>query len=180
MLNICNEAARCLLCGDAACTAACSKGYDPAGMLRSIRFGNPAGAVWKVDGTGCASCDGACEQACRHYDFPLRIRQTAAALPKRRAKPDLNRLATDFLGVPCENPFFLSSSVVASGYDMCARALSMGWAGVVFKPLVCSSPRRFLPGSMPLARRILPLWDSGTWSRFRIMIRKKTSRPCGD
>lgn len=69
MLNICNEAARCLLCGDAACTAACSKGYDPAGMLRSIRFGNPAGAVWKVDGTGCASCDGACEQACRHYDF---------------------------------------------------------------------------------------------------------------
>ena len=38
MLNICNEAARCLLCGDAACTAACSKGYDPAGMLRSIRF----------------------------------------------------------------------------------------------------------------------------------------------
>lgn len=145
MLNICNEAARCLLCGDAACTAACSKGYDPAGMLRSIRFGNPAGAAWKVDGTGCASCDGACEQACRHYDFPLRIRQTAAALPKRRAKPDLNRLATDFLGVPCENPFFLSSSVVASGYDMCARALSMGWAGVVFKTIGLFIPQEVSP-----------------------------------
>lgn len=45
MLNICNEAARCLLCGDAACTAACSKGYDPAGMLRSIRFGNCRGCL---------------------------------------------------------------------------------------------------------------------------------------
>lgn len=27
-------------------------------------------------------------------------------------------LTTQMCGVPCENPFFLSSSVVASGYDM--------------------------------------------------------------
>lgn len=145
MLNIRNEAARCLLCRDAACTAACPKGYDPAGMLRSIRFEDPAGAAWKADAAGCAACPGACEKACRHYDVPVRIRQVAAALPGRRPKPDMDRLAIDFLGVHCENPFFLSSSVVASGYDMCARALSMGWAGVVFKTIGLFIPQEVSP-----------------------------------
>ena len=42
-------------------------------------------------------------------------------------------LGIDFCGVHCENPFFLSSSVVASGYEMCAKALKMGWGGVVYK-----------------------------------------------
>jgi dihydropyrimidine dehydrogenase (NAD+) subunit PreA len=36
-----------------------------------------------------------------------------------------------------ENPFLLSSSVVASTYDMCARAFEAGWAGICFKT-VCS------------------------------------------
>ena len=38
---------------------------------------------------------------------------------------------------PCENPFLLSSSVVASTYDMCARAFEAGWAGACFKT-ICS------------------------------------------
>jgi len=37
--------------------------------------------------------------------------------------------------VPLENPFLLSSSVVGSTYDMCARAFEAGWAGVSFKTI---------------------------------------------
>lgn len=62
-------------------------------------------------------------------------------------------LHTDICGIPLENPFLLSSSVVSSNYDMCARAFEAGWAGAVFKT-VCSfeihecSPRfGALPGS---------------------------------
>lgn len=41
-------------------------------------------------------------------------------------------LKTNICGIPLENPFLLSSSVVASTYEMCARAFDMGWAGVTF------------------------------------------------
>lgn len=44
-------------------------------------------------------------------------------------------LSIEFCGCKCENPFFLSSSVVGSNYEMCAKALEMGWAGVVFKTI---------------------------------------------
>ena len=50
---------------------------------------------------------------------------------------DENRLRTDLCGIPLENPFLLSSSVVGSTYDMCARAFEAGWAGVAFKT-ICS------------------------------------------
>lgn len=41
----------------------------------------------------------------------------------------------EFCGIECENPFFLSSSVVGSNYEMCSKALDMGWGGVVFKTI---------------------------------------------
>lgn len=44
-------------------------------------------------------------------------------------------LSIDFCGVHCENPFFLSSSVVGSNYEMVAKAFDMGWAGVAFKTI---------------------------------------------
>jgi dihydropyrimidine dehydrogenase (NAD+) subunit PreA len=47
------------------------------------------------------------------------------------------RLRTQMCGIPLENPFLLSSSVVASTYDMCARAFEAGWAGAAFKT-ICS------------------------------------------
>lgn len=47
----------------------------------------------------------------------------------------MKNLNIRFCGIECENPFFLASSVVASNYDMCARALDMGWGGIVFKTL---------------------------------------------
>ncbi len=44
-------------------------------------------------------------------------------------------LSIDFLGVKCENPFFLSSSPVGSDYEMCAKALDAGWGGIYFKTI---------------------------------------------
>ena len=44
-------------------------------------------------------------------------------------------LSIDFLGVKCENPFFLSSSPVGSNYEMCAKALEAGWGGIYYKSI---------------------------------------------
>ncbi|MEI6054588.1 MAG: NAD-dependent dihydropyrimidine dehydrogenase subunit PreA [Lentisphaerota bacterium] len=41
----------------------------------------------------------------------------------------------EFCGVKCENPFFLSSSPVSHGYDMCARAFKAGWGGAAYKTI---------------------------------------------
>ena len=52
-----------------------------------------------------------------------------------RLLEDETALETDICGVRLENPFLLSSSVVASTYDMCARAFEAGWAGATFKTI---------------------------------------------
>ena len=52
----------------------------------------------------------------------------------KRKRP--KSLETEFCGVKCENPFFLSSSPVGHGYDMCAKAFETGWGGIVYKTIV--------------------------------------------
>lgn len=42
-------------------------------------------------------------------------------------------LKIDFCGVEFPNPFCLSSSPVGNTYEMCARAMDLGWGGVVYK-----------------------------------------------
>ena len=143
MLRPYEEACRCLLCTDAPCTAACPKGQDPARSLRALRFQHPTGAAAYTDPARCAGCEAPCETACLHYDTPIRIRTVAAQLPAPvSGQVDLG---IDFCGVHCENPFFLSSSVVASGYEMCAKALNMGWAGVVYKTVGFLTPSEVSP-----------------------------------
>lgn len=44
-------------------------------------------------------------------------------------------LSINYLGVNCENPFFLSSSPVGSNYEMVAKAFESGWGGVFFKTI---------------------------------------------
>lgn len=72
-------------------------------------------------------------------------------------------LSIDFLGVHCENPFFLSSSPVGSDYEMVAKAFDTGWGGVAYKtvgiflPDECS-PRFDITGN-----------PSGAWGGFKNM-----------
>ena len=136
------EAARCLLCENAPCTAACTHG-DPARMLRAIRFDNSRNAAKWIAACTDADLDAA-EHACIHYDRPIRIKEIAGCLPRTEgdaaapqetdaeSKPSLE---TVFCGMKCENPFFLASSAVCTNYEMVARAFDAGWAGVFYKTI---------------------------------------------
>ena len=134
---------RCAICVDAPCSSACGK-MDPAGFLRSIWFDNEkTAAAGLPEENPCVNCPAPCEEACvRPHEVPVRSlmgRLYDAIRPKLEipVPEDENRLRTDICGVPLENPFLLSSSVVASTYDMCARAFEAGWAGAAFKT-ICS------------------------------------------
>lgn len=130
------ESARCLLCHEPQCAKACPKGARPDKFIRSLRFDNLNGAKAYI--TGCEDCDAPCMAACTRgkIDRPVEIKQTAEYIVSaaKDVRPEAD-LSMTFCGIKCENPFFLSSSVVASGYDMCAKALDMGWAGVVYKTI---------------------------------------------
>ena len=134
MLHIHEEAARCLLCNDAPCTKACAKG-DPARAIRAIRFNNEKN-VWRwLEGCTDADLDRA-EQACIHYDRPIRIRELLRSVtPAPSASASPPSLAITFCGIPCENPFFLASSAICTNYDMVSRALEAGWGGVFYKTI---------------------------------------------
>ena len=133
-IHVKEEAARCLLCEDAPCTKACKNG-DPARAIRAIRFENQKNAWRWIEGCTDADLQQA-EQACIHYDRPLRISELLNAV-----KCDTNivekfpSLDIDFCGIHCDNPFFLASSAICTRYDMVARAFDMGWAGVFYKTI---------------------------------------------
>ncbi len=134
---------RCALCKDAPCAAACER-LDPAGLLRSIWFRNEQGAVSRLpEENPCRDCDAPCEQACvRSGEVPIRrlVNRLYDEVKPETETPvsgDEDRLKCDLCGIELENPFLLSSSVVASTYDMCARAFEAGWAGACFKT-ICS------------------------------------------
>ena len=132
-LRLQEEAARCLLCADAPCTAACRAG-DPARGVRALRFDNAAGAAkWFAP---CSEADlAAAEAACIHYDRPVRLRELAASLPAVDGAGGNPSLEIDFCGLHCENPFFLASSAICTNYEMVAAALEAGWAGVFYKTI---------------------------------------------
>ena len=133
----------CALCGDAPCDAACAK-LDPAALLRSAWFRNEQGAAFRLPADNpCQTCDAPCERACvRPGEVPVRdlVNRLYYQVKPEAETPvpgNEDRLKCDLCGIPLENPFLLSSSVVASTYDMCARAFEAGWAGACFKT-VCS------------------------------------------
>lgn len=155
MLNIKQEASRCLLCVDGACTKACKSGFDPARALRSVYFENKNGAAEFVDSDVCSDCSGECEVACVHYDTPIRIREFISLLPKK-SEPVKVDLSTDFLGVHFENPFILSSSIVAGSYDMCATAFRAGWAGAAYKTIGFFKPNEVSPRFDAISKESAP------------------------
>ena len=134
---------RCTLCGRAPCDSACEK-IKPASLLRSVWFANEQTAAQRLPETNpCLTCAAPCERACvRAGEVPIREvinRLYYQVKPECETPlpPDESRLRCDLCGIPLENPFLLSSSVVASTYDMCARAFEAGWAGACFKT-VCT------------------------------------------
>lgn len=72
-------------------------------------------------------------------------------------------LSIEFLGVKCENPFFLSSSPVCSNYEMIKKAFEMGWAGVFYKTLGIFIPDECSP-RFDITRK-----ESAVWTGFKNM-----------
>ncbi len=140
-----NISSSCLLCENAKCNKACPHAYKPANLLRSVRFENKDVAGRYVDKDVCATCEGFCEKACIHYDEKVRIKKAIELTPKCDVDLDDVSLEIDFMGVKCENPFFLSSSVVGSNYEMCAKALEEGYGGVVYKTIGFYLPNEVSP-----------------------------------
>jgi len=158
-LNIREEAARCLLCEDAPCTKACGKG-DVARAIRAIRFDN-AKNVWRWT-ADCTDADlERAEQACIHYDQPIRIRELLVPSPSCKGEVR-GGLEITFCGIPCENPFFLASSAVCTNYDMVARAFEAGWAGVFYKTICKQDINEVSP-------RFDAVKDGTTFAGFRNM-----------
>lgn len=134
---------RCVLCNDPQCDRACEK-LKPAELLRSIWFKNEQSAALRLPSQNpCLTCSAPCKRACvRAGEVPIKdlINRLYYEVRPECETPepkDEERLKADLCGIPLENPFLLSSSVVASTYDMCARAFEAGWAGVCFKT-VCT------------------------------------------
>ena len=130
---------KCALCKDAPCSSVCPD-VDPAGALLGIWFDDQDLAALRLpDKILCAKCDAPCEKACVNSgNVPIRhlmneLYEKVRPEAEIPIPDDEERLKCDICGVPLENPFILSSSVVASTYDMCERAFKAGWAGVCFK-----------------------------------------------
>ena len=143
MLHINEEVARCLLCEDAPCGAIISR------ALRALRFENLWTARELLDSVNDAEI-AAAEKACIHYDRPIRIAELKKAALKGQSAnvqctKELPSLELNFCDMICENPFFLASSAVCTNYEMVARALEAGWAGVFYKTICKQDIREVSP-----------------------------------
>lgn len=145
------EVSRCLLCEENSCKDICPCGIDPCSIIRSIRFDNYMGAHAKLKKNfACSSCSAPCEKACTLKNNPIQIKRILTSLESDSKgwneipEKDVD-LSLDFLGVHLENPFLLSSSVVASTYEKISRAFDMGWGGACFKTLCDFIPQEASP-----------------------------------
>ena len=130
-----SEVGKCLLCADPLCSKACPQEADVGGIIRSLYFRNFYGASRKQT-CDCTYCNAPCEKACvlSEKKVPVAIRKLCLSVNEDKKRlPDIKLddvdISADICGVRLENPFLLSSSVVASSYDMCKRAFEAGWAG---------------------------------------------------
>lgn len=144
-----SESSRCLLCSDAPCAKACKHGLKIDRIIRSVNFCNFEGARFMLADNPCTDCvDCSCMEACTggRFDTPVDIPKITDALNEYDFVSDNEvDLTTHLCGVRCENPFFLSSSVVGSNYEMVAKAFESGWAGVAFKTVGMFVPNEVSP-----------------------------------
>jgi len=143
-----SEVSRCLLCRECASEAICPQKKPIGRIVRSLYFENIRGAADLLGPASCLYCSAPCEDDCKlgKAKASVHIKDIMLGLEKDRDEhlpgkklQDVD-LAADLCGVKLENPFLLSSSVVASTYDMCARAFEAGWAGASFKT-ICNFPQ---------------------------------------
>ena len=132
------EMSKCALCYKAVCGEACDK-LPVDQILRSVWFDNEGVARIRLkDSNVCENCDAPCEQICKK-EVPIKSIMTTLHQGKDKNEKleasDYDRLKIDMFGFKLENPFFLSSSVVGSNYEMVANAFEAGWAGVAYKTL---------------------------------------------
>ena len=183
-IRLMQEAARCLICENAPCTAACKAG-DPARAVRAVLFMNEA-----VAGRWFAPCSEEdlldAEKACIHYDRPVRLRDLADALPDPVPEEGLPSLETTFCGLRCENPFFLASSAICTNYEMVASAMRAGWAGVYYKTICLEDIKEVSPrfdavkradGSFTGFRNMEQLSENSVEEDFDILSRLKKDFP---
>ena len=141
MIHVQEEAARCLLCENAPC------GEKIARAIRAIRFDNASNA-WRF-WDDCNDADlAAAEKACIHYDMPIRISELKKSIPAKTNTSESSKLPSlelNFCDMVCENPFFLASSAICTNYEMVARALEAGWAGVFYKTICKQDIREVSP-----------------------------------
>lgn len=142
------DISKCILCHDAVCTKACPA-MDPARIIRALRFDNAAGASMMLPKEDvCLHCDGKCQNVCP-AEVPIQKLMSGLRkeFPEQKEIPGLDDvdLSCDICGVKLENPFMLSSSVVASNYEMTARAFEMGWSGAAFKTICLMDIREASP-----------------------------------
>lgn len=162
-----SESRECMMCSGHPCESSCPYGIKIGSIMQALKLRDERRAEDLVpDVLPCINCTGrACMSGClrsriyKSVDIPQTLMAVSelaenrrkdgkqAELSEMRRKdgkqtelPDMSRLETEFLGVKCENPFFLSSSVVASGYDMIAKAFRLGWAGIAYKTIGMLSP----------------------------------------
>lgn len=155
------EAGRCLLCNEPACTTACSGKIDCGRVLRALRFENEIGAGKMFpEVLPCLKCEESpCLAACRRGKIttPVAIPDILEMIPKCLSKDQKKvDLSVDFCNVHCENPFFLSSSVVGNNYEMVAKAFDMGWAGVAFKTIGVLIPDEVSPRFSTIGKESTP------------------------
>ena len=154
------EVGGCLLCDGAPCSGACPYGIDAGRVIRSVRCENTGGAARRLPSPlPCRTCaDRPCVRAClkQHAGRPVAVDRIMQRVAGEGPEAPKASLAIDFCGVACENPFFLSSSVVASGYGMVARAFRMGWAGAAFKTVGLFVPQEVSPRFDALGKEATP------------------------
>lgn len=131
------EILSCVLCHDAPCSKKC-KDFDIARILRALRFENYETATELITDNYDEDSIKEAEKVC---PANVNISLLLKALKEKKNKSastvstDEVDLSCDICNVKLENPFLLSSSVVASNYEMCARAFDMGFAGISFKTI---------------------------------------------
>lgn len=160
-VSILEEVSGCLICNNAPCAKVCPYGIKTDTIIRSIRFENYAGASAKIpENIPCVTCKTKdCMKAClkQKINRPVHIDEIIVnASAYQKVDMENVNLSIEFCGIKCENPFFLSSSVVGSNYEMVAKAFEMGWAGVAFKTIGTFVPKEVSPRFEAMRKEAVP------------------------